>query len=242
VTAPAEFTIGEVAAMVGFSPHTLRAWERRHNILKPQRTQSGQRRYTAEDIELLREVISGVVVRGLTLKVAVRAAQGMVTLGPAEPASDRSGARDAQPAAANGQAEPAGGPWRAVADFLPQLVAILDSEGRIVDANVTLACSAGVLREQLRGTRFVDFADPYDRAKAVAAFRPPFRRRQGWELNLRMHSRRGLFSFECIPLKSEGQQLLVLIGHDLSERESAPRLVLQGEHGSRLAGAASRRG
>ena len=72
MSAHAEYTIGEVASMIGFSPHTIRAWERRHKILKPHRTPSGQRRYSVEDVELLREVINGVVVRGLTLKVAVR--------------------------------------------------------------------------------------------------------------------------------------------------------------------------
>src|SRR5437879_3854588 len=32
------FTIGEVAAMVGVSPHTIRAWERRNHVLTPERT------------------------------------------------------------------------------------------------------------------------------------------------------------------------------------------------------------
>ena len=84
MSAAAEFTIGEVASMIGFSPHTIRAWERRHKILKPHRTPSGQRRYSVEDVELLREVINGVVVRGLTLKVAVRAAHGAVSVPTAE--------------------------------------------------------------------------------------------------------------------------------------------------------------
>ena len=220
----AEFTIGEVAAMVGFSPHTLRAWERRHKVLEPQRTPSGQRRYTIEDIELLREVISGVAVRGLTLKVAVRAAQGMVSLGPTEAGGPAASAPP--PGPPDGPAaEEGGGPWRAVADYLPHLVAIVDPEGRIVDANVGLACSAGVLREQLRGMHFSDFADPYDRAKAVSAIRPPFRRRRGWELNLRMRSRRGLFSFDCMPINSGGQQLLALVGRDLSDHERPPRAL-----------------
>src|SRR5437879_7430763 len=134
----AEFTIGEVAAMIGFSPHTLRAWERRHNILKPERTPSGQRRYSAEDVEFLREVISDVVVRGLTLKVAVRAAQGKVvplptTSGPDAPAAGRLHEVAPEPPmeSSTGLAEDAVAPWRAVADFLPQLVAILDFEGRI---------------------------------------------------------------------------------------------------------------
>jgi PAS domain-containing protein len=227
VSAVAEYTIGEVAAMIGFSPHTIRAWERRHNILKPHRTPSGQRRYSAEDVDLLREVINGVVVRGLTLKVAVRAAQGALCLQgdhdecpngfemPLPPAMDSSAGVPRTNATAL-DAETNEVPWRAVADFLPHMIAILDAEGGIVDANVALASASGCLREQLRGARFVDFADPYDRAKAVTAFRPPFQRRRGWELNLQMPASRGLFSFDCIPFRADGQQVLIVIGRDLS--------------------------
>jgi len=228
MNAPAEFTIGEVASMIGFSPHTIRAWERRHNILKPQRTPSGQRRYTAEDIDLLREVINGVVVRGLTLKVAVRAAQGGLLLHSIENGASglrhengSSGLRHEMDAGLAISEEP-GAPWRAVADFMPQLIAILDGEGDIVDANVALASAAGGLREQLRGTRFVDFADPYDRAKAVTAFRPPFQRRRGWELNLRLAARQGLYAFDCLPIRISEKQVLIGIGHESNPTASWP--------------------
>jgi PAS domain-containing protein len=211
VSVVAEYTIGEVASMIGFSPHTIRAWERRHKILKPHRTPSGQRRYSVEDVELLREVINGVVVRGLTLKVAVRAAQGAVTVPALE--NGHGPAARAEAFAVQG-APPAGDvPWRAVADFLPELIAVLDEEGRVVDANVSLASAAGRLREQLRGVRFVEFADPYDRAKAVTAFRPPLQRRRGWELNLRLPGGCGLFSFDCVPIHFSDRQLLIVIGH-----------------------------
>src|SRR2546428_6549731 len=56
VTVPAEFTIGEAAAIVGVQPHTLRAWERRYAIVLPRRSRSNQRRYTIEDIRLLSAV------------------------------------------------------------------------------------------------------------------------------------------------------------------------------------------
>jgi PAS domain-containing protein len=211
MTAQAEYTIGEVAAMIGFSPHTIRAWERRHKILKPHRTPSNQRRYSVEDIDLLREVINGVVVRGLTLKVAVRAAHGSVTV----PSADDGPATATRPEAALVLGGPADAdvPWRAVADFLPELIAVLDEDGGVVDANVALASAAGRLREQLRGVRFVDFADPYDRAKAVTAFRPPLVRRKGWELNLRLPSGAGgLYSFDCLPIRFGERPLLIVMG------------------------------
>jgi DNA-binding transcriptional MerR regulator len=211
MTALAEFTIGEVAAMIGFSPHTIRAWERRHKILKPHRTPSNQRRYSVEDIELLREVINGVVVRGLTLKVAVRAAQGAVTVPSIEDGPTAAVAR-AEAALVQDEAD-VDVPWRAVADFMPELIAVLDEDGCVVDANVALASAAGRLREQLRGVRFVDFADPYDRAKAVTAFRPPLLRRKGWELNLRLPGGGGgLFSFDCLPIRFGERPLLIVLG------------------------------
>jgi DNA-binding transcriptional MerR regulator len=212
----AEYTIGEVAAMIGFSPHTLRAWERRHGILHPRRTASGQRRYTAEDVELLREVLNGVAVRGLTLKVAVQAARGLLAL----PAIEQRWQVAASPAG-DGRLQQVELTWRSVADFLPYLIAILDREGRIVDANVALAHGAGTVRERLQGRRFVEFAEPYDRAKAVAAFRPPFRRRQGWELNLRLRRQTGLFSFDCLPIVKDGQELLIVIGRELGPAATA---------------------
>jgi DNA-binding transcriptional MerR regulator len=215
MSAPAEYTIGEVASMIGFSPHTIRAWERRHKILQPHRTPSGQRRYSVEDVELLREVINGVVVRGLTLKVAVRAAHGALTVPSTEDQAASRPQEPAEPAEAVGLTED-GVPWRAVADAMPQLIAVLDAEGRVVDGNVALASAAGQLREQLRGARFVDFADPYDRAKAVTAFRPPFQRRHAWELNLRLPGGCGLFSFECQPIRFGERQLLIVIGEGVA--------------------------
>ena len=211
MTAQAEFTIGEVAAMIGFSPHTIRAWERRHKILQPHRTPSNQRRYSVEDIELLREVINGVVVRGLTLKVAVRAAHGAVTVPGAEGPPTASPRADSAPVLDD--TADADVPWRAVADFMPELIAVLDEDGCVVDANVALASAVGRVREQLRGMRLVDFADPYDRAKAVTAFRPPFLRRKGWELNLRLPGGGdGLYSFDCLPIRFGERPLLIVMG------------------------------
>jgi PAS domain S-box-containing protein len=220
VSEPAEFTIGEVASMIGFSPHTIRAWERRHKILEPHRTPSGQRRYSVEDVELLREVINAVVVRGLTLKVAVRAAHGAVSV-PAVPEPPDARREEAAVPAPGAAGEAGDVPWRAIADFMPQLIAVLDGEGRVVDANISLASASGCLREQLRGARFVDFVDPYDRAKAVTAFRQPFQRRRCWELNLRLPGGAGLYSFDCRPIRYGEQQLMVVIGHGVTDGAAA---------------------
>jgi MerR family transcriptional regulator, light-induced transcriptional regulator len=50
------YRISVVAQMVGLSEPLLRAWERRHGLVKPRRTPGGYRAYTAEDVELLRRV------------------------------------------------------------------------------------------------------------------------------------------------------------------------------------------
>jgi len=44
------YSIKAVAHMAGITEPTLRAWEKRYNILNPQRTESGHRRYTRRDI------------------------------------------------------------------------------------------------------------------------------------------------------------------------------------------------
>lgn len=50
------FPIREVARMTGVNPITIRAWERRYNLVEPIRTESGHRLYTQEDIDRLNQV------------------------------------------------------------------------------------------------------------------------------------------------------------------------------------------
>jgi DNA-binding transcriptional MerR regulator len=49
--------IRTVADLTGINPVTLRAWERRYNLITPQRTPKGHRLYTQEDVELIRHVL-----------------------------------------------------------------------------------------------------------------------------------------------------------------------------------------
>ena len=206
----ASFTIAEVASMVGLTPYTIRAWEKRYGALKPRRTSADHRRYTMEDVELLRRVRQGVSLKGLSLKLAVMRAQGEILEPEIEEVKSSSVLRttDDQPG------EQA--PWRAMADLSPRLMAVLTTEGRIVDANIAFARAAGVVRGSLRDARFVDFVDPHDRAKAVKAYRPPLQQRRGWELNLRTKMVSGMYSFDCWPLRRDELWLLGLIGRDLS--------------------------
>ncbi|HET20213.1 MAG TPA: MerR family transcriptional regulator, partial [Chromatiales bacterium] len=51
------YPIRTVSQMTGVNPITLRAWERRHGLIKPLRTDKGQRLYTAQDIADIQRVV-----------------------------------------------------------------------------------------------------------------------------------------------------------------------------------------
>jgi DNA-binding transcriptional MerR regulator/methylmalonyl-CoA mutase cobalamin-binding subunit len=55
-TAPI-YNLKAVTREVGLSPATLRAWERRYGLLKPQRSAGGHRLYSRQDIELLKWLV-----------------------------------------------------------------------------------------------------------------------------------------------------------------------------------------
>lgn len=50
------YTIGEVALLCDVNPITLRAWQRRYGLIKPQRTEGGHRLFTDADIDRIREI------------------------------------------------------------------------------------------------------------------------------------------------------------------------------------------
>ncbi len=204
---PITFSIGEVAEMVGVSAHVIRAWERRYNAVRPVRTPSNQRRYTPEDVESLIRMKDAARVDGLSLRLAAVEQEtghlaGVLSLSMAASVDETSAY---EPDA-----------WRAVADLLPQLILVIDSRGRIVDANMAVARAADMVRSRLQGVSFVDMVDPYDREKAVTVYRSPALERRGWDLNLRMRRLARLHSFDCWSVTSRGQRLTILVGRDVS--------------------------
>lgn len=50
--------IGELARRTGVNPVTLRAWERRYGLLKPQRTAKGHRLYPEEQVERVKAILA----------------------------------------------------------------------------------------------------------------------------------------------------------------------------------------
>ncbi len=55
---PGWYPIREVSERTGVNPVTLRAWERRYGLIKPQRTPKGHRLYSEQDIELIKKVVA----------------------------------------------------------------------------------------------------------------------------------------------------------------------------------------
>jgi len=54
---PTELSIRELSEISGVNSVTLRAWERRYGLLKPQRTPKGHRYYHQEDVENIRNIL-----------------------------------------------------------------------------------------------------------------------------------------------------------------------------------------
>lgn len=50
---PESYEISAVSRLTGISPHVLRVWERRYNVVEPERTDSKRRRYSKENIRRL---------------------------------------------------------------------------------------------------------------------------------------------------------------------------------------------
>jgi DNA-binding transcriptional MerR regulator len=60
------FPIRELSRLTGVNTVTLRAWERRHGLLKPQRTSKGHRLYSASDVARVKQ-IQAWLIRGLAI-------------------------------------------------------------------------------------------------------------------------------------------------------------------------------
>ena len=66
------FPIRTVSTLTGVNPVTLRAWERRHGLIRPVRTPSGHRLYGHEQIESIHRIL-GLLKRGLPISQVARA-------------------------------------------------------------------------------------------------------------------------------------------------------------------------
>lgn len=69
-----DLSIKEVAERTGLAAGTIRMWEQRHGVPVPQRTESGYRRYSHADVELLRRA-QAYRHRGLSVHAALERAR-----------------------------------------------------------------------------------------------------------------------------------------------------------------------
>jgi DNA-binding transcriptional MerR regulator len=90
--------IRTISSLTGVKPMTLRAWERRYGLIRPQRTPKGHRLYTHQHVERIRRVLT-LIERG----VPVGRVRDVLDVEPA-PAAD------------------AAGPWR---DYLDRMAAAI---------------------------------------------------------------------------------------------------------------------
>ncbi|MBO0687792.1 MAG: MerR family transcriptional regulator, partial [Candidatus Dormibacteraeota bacterium] len=198
-----ELTIGEVAAVVGIQPHTLRAWERRYGVVRPRRSGSNQRRYTLEDVGRIQEVKEAVGGRPRTVRLAAE------QVSADRPQDGASGAAQL-PAAV-----PGGSVWRAAVDLVHRMVFLLDGGGRILDANSTVEHQVGSTREQLAGRPFTHLVNPAERARLAELHSLPLRQHRGWKVRLRGDPASRVRSLESWPVRAGAEQdLLVLVVHD----------------------------
>jgi PAS domain S-box-containing protein len=208
---PVLFSIGEVASIVGLSRHTIRAWERRHRLLQPQRTSSGQRRYTADDVALLLQVKHSAAQHGVSLKVAAKSARGELSVPALEVHRTAASGVIGREAAVEPRAR--GSIWRSAANLMPQMIVILDVDGSISAGNRAASDVLGVAPDQMVGSRFTDLL----RARAARADVETLMERayvlpSSFELELRGSDGTDRWTFDCRPFSYEGQPRLAIFG------------------------------
>ena len=64
------YSMGEVAEMFDVTPALIRHWEAQFDCIKPHRNKKGNRLFTPEDVERLKQIYHLVKERGMTLKGA----------------------------------------------------------------------------------------------------------------------------------------------------------------------------
>ena len=67
------FKIGEASRIAGVEPHVLRFWETEFKRIKPKRTESGQRMYRRQDVELILIIKHLLYVKKFTIEGAKKA-------------------------------------------------------------------------------------------------------------------------------------------------------------------------
>jgi PAS domain-containing protein len=217
------FSIGEVASIVGLSPHTIRAWERRHGLLRPQRTSSGQRRYTTDDMALLLQVKHATARHGVSLKVAARSAQGELSVPAVElpPPSTAGAVIGREPVPDRGAR---GSIWRAGADLMAEMMVILDIDGSVSAANQAASEVFGVPPDQIVGRQFADLLGAIAaEADLETLLQRAYVQPTTFERLLQGPSTVGRWAFDCRPFTYEGRPRLAVFARETGRTDGPGR-------------------
>ncbi len=84
------FKIGEVSALTLLRPSVLRYWETEFCFLKPNKSRSGQRLYSRQDLEMILEIKKLLYTEKLTIEGARKRIEGKGK-GPVRSSSDTTG-------------------------------------------------------------------------------------------------------------------------------------------------------
>ena len=82
------FKIGEASRIAGVQPHVLRFWETEFKRIKPKRTESGQRMYRRQDVELILVIRHLLYVKKFTIEGAKKALRTKPSTTPAAEANE----------------------------------------------------------------------------------------------------------------------------------------------------------
>ncbi|MCA9790507.1 MAG: MerR family transcriptional regulator [Candidatus Eremiobacteraeota bacterium] len=111
---PGRYKIKTIAELSGFTPTLLRAWERRYDLLEPERQPSGHRLYTESDLRVLLRVRE-LMERGRSIgEIAVLGREALLS-------TSNNGKSAEAPLEPTSSEEPPEGPAQALADAAARL-------------------------------------------------------------------------------------------------------------------------
>lgn len=207
---PHQLPIRTLCAMTGINAVTLRAWERRYNLITPARTPSGHRLYTHEHVEQIRRVLA-LVERGVPIS---RVKEQIEAEAPAR----RSAA-------------PARGPWRDRLERMAQACARFDEPelDRVYDEALSVHPVDEVTRRLLLpllghlGERWKDLPGAIAEEHFFATY---LRSKLGARLQRRLHYADGpRLLLACAPGEQHELGLLLLA---LEAQEAGQRPIVLG--------------
>ena len=195
------YRIGRLAELSGFPGTLLRAWERRYDLLHPQRLENGYRLYTDEDLALLHRV-RGLLDEGRSIGDIVRLFDKERAGTPPSEVVDMFDGRHPEIS------------W-AILEAIPYAVIVTDVQGRVRWANRGVPALCGYDLAELRGrTPGSILQRPGSKPEAVARLRAGVAERR-WAraevLNKHKSGEPYLADVEIVPMQS-GLEVVGFVG------------------------------